>query len=77
MVPSAGVVNQHIVSMILKKLGFNCRINGSHYIFFKVGIEEIINIQPLSDNKAKAYQVKQIRFLILRYKLNFANNEQV
>ena len=30
------------------------------------GVEEILNVQPLG-NKAKAYQVKQVRNLILKY----------
>lgn len=53
---------------LLIKLGFNQRIKGDHFIFIKEGIEEIINIQPLN-SKAKAYQVKQIRNLIIKYKL--------
>ena len=36
------------------------------YIFTKDNIEEIINIQP-KNNKAKGYQVKQIRNLIVKY----------
>ena len=40
------------------------------YIYSKSGIAEIINIQPLKDGKAKPYQVKQVRILILKYKLN-------
>ncbi len=47
---------------------FDERIKGSHHIFTKDGIGEIINIQPIS-SKAKAYQVKQVRNLILKYKL--------
>ena len=53
---------------ILELLGFRCRIKGDHFIYTKNGIEEIINIQP-SGNKAKPYQVKQIRNLIIKYKL--------
>jgi len=53
---------------ILDSLGFSCRIKGDHHIFYMTGIDEIINIQPLG-SKAKAYQVKQIRNIILRYKL--------
>lgn len=53
---------------ILELLGFQCRIKGDHFIYTKSGIEEIINIQP-SGNKAKPYQVKQIRNLIIKYKL--------
>jgi hypothetical protein len=37
---------------------------GSHRIFHKEGIEEIINIQP-KGNKAKPYQVKQEECLSL------------
>ena len=33
-----------------------------------IGVEEIINLQPLKGGKAKAYQVKQVRMLILKYK---------
>lgn len=53
---------------VLKYLGFEERIKGSHHIFFKEGIVEIINIQPKKD-KAKPYQVKQVREIILRYRL--------
>jgi len=41
---------------------------GSHRIFHKEGIEEIINIQS-KGSKAKPYQVKQMRLIILKYKL--------
>jgi predicted RNA binding protein YcfA (HicA-like mRNA interferase family) len=53
---------------LLLKLGFVQRIKGNHHIFVKNGIEEIINVQP-EGSKAKPYQVKQIRSLVLRYKL--------
>ncbi len=53
----------------LLKLGFAERVKGDHHIFTKDKIIEIINIQPLRDGNAKAYQVKQIRNLILKYKL--------
>lgn len=52
---------------LLGKLGFDERVRGSHHIFTKDGVEEIINIQPLG-SKAKVYQVKQIRGIILKYK---------
>ncbi len=51
---------------LLSTLGFECRIRGDHFIYWKDGIDEIINIQP-EGNKAKAYQVKQIRNIILKY----------
>ena len=53
---------------ILDTFGFQCRIKGDHFIYWKQGIDEIINIQP-DGNKAKAYQVKQIRNLILKYQM--------
>lgn len=49
-------------------LGFQFRVKGDHFIYFRDGVEEIINIQP-TGNKAKPYQVKQIRNLILKYKM--------
>ena len=53
---------------ILDILGFKCRIKGDHFIYTKTGIDEILNIQP-NGNKAKAYQVKQVRNIILKYHL--------
>ena len=53
---------------LLASIGFNERIRGSHHIFTQTGIDEIINIQP-KQNKAKPYQVKQVRNIILRYRL--------
>ena len=54
---------------LLYSLSFNERIKGDHHIFTKNGIKEIINIQPLKDSMAKAYQVKQVRNIILKYHL--------
>lgn len=53
---------------LLLKLGFGERVRGSHHIFWKEGIEEILNLQPRG-NKAKPYQVKQVRHVILKYGL--------
>lgn len=52
---------------LLNALGFAERIKGSHHMFTRKDVEEIINIQP-KGNKAKAYQVKQVRNLILKYR---------
>lgn len=54
--------------MVMSKLGFDHRIRGDHFIFTKDGVEEIVNIQP-NGSKAKPYQVKQIREIILNYHL--------
>ena len=53
---------------LLERLGFEQRIRGDHHIFSKAGIEEILNLQP-KGGKAKAYQVKQVRQMIVRYRL--------
>ena len=53
---------------LLKALGFDERIRGDHYIFSKTGVSEIINLQP-KPGKAKPYQVKQVRGVILKYGL--------
>lgn len=59
---------------VLERLGFHCRVRGDHFIYTKDGIEEIINIQP-AGNKAKPYQVKQVRNIILKYQLGGCLNE--
>jgi hypothetical protein len=53
---------------LVKRFGFEERTRGSHHVFRKKGIEEKINLQQ-DDNKAKSYQVRQVRALILKYKL--------
>jgi len=53
---------------LLTRLGFEERIRGSHHIFRKAGVEEKINLQR-EGSKAKPYQVRQVRNLILKYKL--------
>jgi len=50
---------------LLKTLGFDERIRGSHHIFTKTGIAEILNLQAKGGN-AKPYQVKQVRQVILK-----------
>ncbi len=58
---------------LLHYLGFEERIKGSHHIFTKEGVDEILNVQP-KGNKSKPYQVKQVRQLILKYKLGEFND---
>ncbi len=53
---------------LLQRLGFQMRLRGSHHIFYMTGVEEILNLQPRGSS-AKSYQVKQVRNVILRYKL--------
>jgi predicted RNA binding protein YcfA (HicA-like mRNA interferase family) len=53
---------------LLENLGFDMRIKGSHHIFTREGVLEIVNLQP-KKGKAKPYQVKQVRKLIVFYRL--------
>lgn len=53
---------------LLSWLDFRERIVGSHRIFSRDGVEEILNLQPIK-GKAKPYQVKQVRGVILKYRL--------
>ncbi len=53
---------------LLQRLGFDTRVRGSHHVFRKSGVEERINLQR-DGNTAKPYQVKQVRAVILKYKL--------
>ncbi len=59
---------------LLSKFGFELRINGSHHIFAREDVEEIINLQP-QNGLAKPYQVKQVRELIIKYGLNIETDE--
>ncbi|MGH2959961.1 MAG: type II toxin-antitoxin system HicA family toxin [Solirubrobacterales bacterium] len=53
---------------LLSRIGFAERIRGSHHIFTKEGVEEILNLQP-KGRHAKPYQVKQVRFVVVKYRL--------
>jgi len=59
---------------LLEKLGFEERIKGSHHNFSKNGVLEKINLQKDGKN-AKAYQVKQVRSILLSYELRLKNDE--
>jgi hypothetical protein len=53
---------------LLRRLGFAERIKGSHHIFTREGVDEILNLQPRG-SLAKPYQVKQVRRLLVQYRL--------
>ena len=54
--------------LLLLRLGFEERTRGSHHIFRRDGIDERINLQR-DGPKAKPYQVKQVRGVILKHRL--------
>jgi hypothetical protein len=49
-------------------LGFAERIRGDHDISTKDGVTEIPNLQP-KGRRAKPYQVKQVRGVLVKYHL--------
>ncbi|MBK9444463.1 MAG: type II toxin-antitoxin system HicA family toxin [Comamonadaceae bacterium] len=53
---------------LLAHLGFQMHTRGSHHVFSKLGVAELINLQRDGAN-AKPYQVKQVRQVIVKYKL--------
>ncbi len=61
-------INFDDLRRLLEWMGFERRIRGSHHIFRKRGVRELINLQQ-EGTKAKVYQVRQVRQLILRYGL--------
>ena len=58
---------------LLRNLGFTERARGSHHIFRREGVAERINLQR-DDSHAKPYQVRQIRRVILKHKLERSND---
>jgi predicted RNA binding protein YcfA (HicA-like mRNA interferase family) len=56
----------------LRALGFAMRISGSHHIFRRADVEERLNLQR--DGKlAKAYQIRQVRNIILKHRIGAIN----
>ncbi len=53
---------------LLERLGFEERVSGDHHIFTRENVVEIINLQPKA-GMAKAYQVRQVRALLVKYRL--------
>jgi predicted RNA binding protein YcfA (HicA-like mRNA interferase family) len=69
-IPFTGLCN------LLLKLGFHERVKGSHHIFWKEAVAEIVNLQP-KGSKVKAYQVKQVRAILLKYKMGGSPDAEV
>ena len=53
---------------VLRRLGFEERIKGDPHVCSMANVEEVVNIQP-KGIKAKPYQVRQVRDLVLRHGL--------
>lgn len=60
---------------LARAFGFHLsRVNGSHHIFARPGVAELLNLQEIG-GKAKAYQVKQLLGLVERYNLFLGKEE--
>jgi len=53
---------------LLQAYDFSERIKGSHHMFVRDGVSELVNLQR-DGSKAKPYQVRQVRTVILKYQL--------
>ena len=61
---------------LLRNLGFTERVRGSHHIFRREGVAERINLQR-DDGHAKPYQVRQVRGVIVKYRLEEGKSNDV
>ena len=64
---AANVPFEHLCAL-LRHVGFEERVRGSHHVYRKAGVEERINLQESGD-RAKPYQVRQVRALLIRHAL--------
>jgi hypothetical protein len=53
---------------LLRRLGFSERVKGSHHIFTRPEVDGILNLQA-RNSMAKPYQVKQVRRVLVQYKM--------
>ena len=64
-----GAVAFRDLERILRKLGFDLvRTRGSHHIYRHPKVPRHLNIQPIG-TEAKPYQIKQLRDMIIEFKL--------
>lgn len=63
-----GNVEFSALCQLLIRLGFNERVKGGHHIFTRDGVAEITNLQS-KGSQAKPYQVKQVRSILVKYRL--------
>ena len=59
---------------LLKRLGFAERTRGSHHVFVRSGIHDMINLQR-EGRLAKPYQVRQVRAVITAHGLTVDEEE--
>ncbi len=57
------------VVFFLESTGWKKRITGGHHIFTRSGLLVLINLQPEKNGKAKAYQIRQVRVILVAHNL--------
>ncbi|MBP9713633.1 MAG: type II toxin-antitoxin system HicA family toxin [Sterolibacterium sp.] len=69
----SGLADSHIsfdeLCNLLRRMKFDERIRGSHHIFRREDVMEQINLQS-DGSQSKAYQVRQVRQIIVKYRLS-------
>ncbi|MEQ8314098.1 MAG: type II toxin-antitoxin system HicA family toxin [Gammaproteobacteria bacterium] len=60
--------NFNEIRNLLIQMGFQERIKGSHHIFRKPGVSDMINLQRAGKH-VKPYQVRQIRYTLVKHGL--------
>ena len=68
----SGAANQSLrfedLCVLLRRLGFTERHRGgSHHVSSGEGVAEVLNLHPRAGGQAKAYQVRQVRELVVKY----------
>lgn len=71
---SDGNVDFDELRRLLKRLGFEERTRGSHHVFVRSGIHDMINLQR-EGRLAKPYQVRQVRAVITAHGLAVEEEE--
>ncbi len=56
-------IDFHDMRQLLAHLGFVERVRGSHHVFVRPGVEDLVNLQR-EGRFAKPYQVRQVRAVI-------------
>jgi len=61
--------------MLAEAFGFrSARVSGSHHIFVRSGVRELVNLQNVK-GQAKPYQIRQFLRIVERYNLKLEDEE--
>ena len=57
------------VVFFLERTGWKKRTTGGYHIFTRPGLPVLINLQPEKSGRAKAYQIRQVRTVLITHNL--------